>query len=148
MHSLRLVGTAGRFAVNNANKLVLVLIAGLLALSLASSFIEPVVADFFRFPIECVMCWYLWKGANWARWLTGILAALACILLTVPVLQASLHIEAAALLVVLALFHGFAAYVLLTRKWVAAHFTSRSVNGPVQQIACEHAQDAQVDKSA
>lgn len=125
--------------MSDDKKAILFLIGGLLAISLVTSLIEPDAKDFVRVAIECVLCWYLWKGANWARWIVGVLAAGACVMLTVFIARTSLQVEAAIVLAVLALFYGLAGYVLLSRKWVATHFRRELSNRPVQPIAREDA---------
>lgn len=116
--------------VSNDKKVILLLIGGLPAVSLVTSLLEPDARDLVRGPLECALCWYLWKGANWARWIAGVLAAGACVMLTVSVLHSSMQVEAVVVLVVLALFYGLAGYVLLSRKWVATHFRTEPPNKP------------------
>jgi hypothetical protein len=125
--------------VSNAQKVILVLIGGLLAISSISWFVGPDAKDFVRFLLECVLCWYLWKGANWARWVVSVLAAVACVMLAVSALRAPVQGAAAAVVIAIALFNGFAAYVLLSRKWVAAHFRTEPSSEAVQRIAREDA---------
>lgn len=125
--------------MSNERKVVLLLIGGFLATSLMSWFPGPDVKDVGRFLLSCTLCWFLWKGANWARWIMGVLAALACILGAVALLRTSARMEAAVPLIAMTVFYCFAAYVLLSLQWVRSHFRMETPSEPLQPISREDA---------
>lgn len=108
--------------MSNEKKVVLLLIGGFLAASLMSWFPGPEIKDVIRFLLNCVLCWFVWKGANWARWVVGVLALLACVVGAVAIWRIPVGIEALVPLVAMVLFYGFAAYVLLSLRWIRPHF--------------------------
>ena len=118
--------------MSDERKLVLLLIGGFLAISLMSWFPGPDIKDVGRFLLNCALCWFLWKGANWARWIMGVLAVLACVLGVVALLRTSMQMGVLISLVAMTFFYGFAAYVLLSLQWVRLHFRSETPNKPLQ----------------
>jgi hypothetical protein len=113
--------------VSNERKVVLLLIGGFLVVSLMSWFPGPDATDIVRFLVNCTLCWFLWKGANWARWVAGVLAILACGLGAIVLLRTPMQMEAMVPLVAMTLFYGFAAHVLLSLQWVRSHFMAGGV---------------------
>src|SRR5688572_18535412 len=100
-----------------------------------SWFPGPDVKDVGRFLLNCTLCWFLWKGANWARWIVAVLAVLACVLGAVALLRTSVRMEAMVPVAAMTLFYGFSAYVLLSLHWVRPHFSAEAPNKPLQPIA-------------
>jgi hypothetical protein len=125
--------------MTDAKKLILVLIAGFLSLSLLSWLPSPDAKDIVRFLLNTVLCWFLWKGVNWIRWVLGALAAVACLVAIVSVLRTPMQVEAIVVLAAMLLFYGFAAFALLSGKWVASHCRAETPNNPLQPTAREDA---------
>ena len=125
--------------MSNAQKLVIAIIAGFLVLSLASWLPGPETKDVVRFLLIVLLCWFLWRGAGWARWVLGVLAAIALIVAGISILRTPFQIETIVILAAMLLFYGFAAFVLLSGKWVRPHFERGAPNKPLQPIARENA---------
>jgi len=121
--------------MSTARKIILALIAGFLVLSLLSWLPWPDAKDVVRSFLNALLCWFLWRGAGWARWLMGVLAVIGFIVAGISAVRMSLQIEEAVIVTAMALFYGFAAYVLLSGMWVRSHFGSEVPNNPLQPIA-------------
>jgi hypothetical protein len=125
--------------MSNARRLIIALIVGFLVLSLASWLPTPEAKDVVRFLLNALLCWFLWRGARWARWVLGVLAAVAFIVAGISVLRMPFQIEATVILTAMGLFYGFAAFVLLSGKWIRSHFGGGTPNNLLQPIAREDA---------
>lgn len=84
-----------------------------------------------RFVLTCVLSFFLFRGASWARWFAGISSALGAILSVVGWFGlASANVPMFSILgiwmVVMAIFYGWVAFMLLVDKDVSQHFNPRS----------------------
>ena len=109
--------------MNTPKKVVISVIVGFVWFSVVSWFPDPDARDFVRTFFGCVLCWFLYRRANWARWTIGVLSLLA-VLASIPLLlSGNVSIARAILVLVVVIFYGYAAFVLLSGKYVAPYFT-------------------------
>jgi hypothetical protein len=102
--------------INNP-KVLLALIVGFLLFSLLSWLPAPDAVDVIRFAISCVLCWFLYQQANWARVVMGVLSLLGALVGALFLVKAPAQIELLAVLAAMVIFYGFAAYVLLSQRF-------------------------------
>ena len=101
----------------NNRKVLVTLITGFLLFGLLSWFPGPDAGDIVRFAISCVLCWFLYQRANWARVVMGVLSVLGVLVGAVFIVKAPVKYELLAVLTIVVAFYGFAAYVLLSQRF-------------------------------
>jgi len=112
--------------MSREQKLVVGLIAGFLVVQLLSMVLAQ-DTKVLRFLITCVVCFYLYRGANWARLVAGGLSAIVSLLSFVSLFSLPNNpLGMRAILVAMCVFYGFAAFVLLGRNSLQAHFRRAS----------------------
>ncbi|MDP4623982.1 MAG: hypothetical protein NWT08_02470 [Akkermansiaceae bacterium] len=84
-----------------------------------------------RFTLTCILSFFLFKGANWARLLVGILSALGAIIGAIGLIGlisagSPLFSLLSLWLVAMPVFFAWVSYVLLLDKDVAQHFNPKS----------------------
>ncbi|MGJ8677956.1 MAG: hypothetical protein ACSHX0_10600 [Akkermansiaceae bacterium] len=84
-----------------------------------------------RFIVTCILSFFLFTGAPWSRWFVGISSALGVIVSLVSWFglsgsQISMFSFLGIWMVVMAVFYGWVAYMLLFDKDVSQHFNPRS----------------------
>lgn len=104
-------------------KAVLVIIAGFIALSVYSWFPVPEAKDIVRLLLNCVLCWFLYKGVNWSRWIMAVLSLLASGVAAIAVINLSNLTVASLGLVVMLVFYSVSAYILISQKFIKKHFS-------------------------
>jgi hypothetical protein len=109
--------------MSNDRKIIVALIAGTLVLAILSWFPKPDTQDFIRFLLTAVLCWFLYRGDNWARVIMATLSALASVIAAVFLIGLSAGLDTIALLVIMFAFYGFAAFILFTRRYVEHYFS-------------------------
>ena len=100
-----------------------------LLLSLTSG--ASLVPRAIRFIFTCLLSFFLFRGASWSRWFVGISSALGVIVSLITWFGlSSTHISMFSILgiwmVVMAVFYGWVAFMLLIDKDVSQHFNPRS----------------------
>jgi hypothetical protein len=90
-----------------------------------------IVPRAIRFIFTCVLSFFLFRGAPWSRWFVGISSALGVIVSSIGWFGlSSTHISMFSILgiwmVVMAIFYGWVAFMLLFDKDVSQHFNPRS----------------------
>lgn len=109
---------------DNAKTAVLIIAVGFLVLSIFSWFPNPEVKDYVRTAISFVILWFLYQGKSWARWLMGVLSALASVFAVYALATLQLEPIQATPLLVMATFYVAASFLLLSGKIVGPHFDS------------------------
>jgi hypothetical protein len=84
-----------------------------------------------RFVVTCVLSFFLFTGASWSRWFVGISSALGVIVSLVGWFglsgsSISMFSILGIWMVVMAIFYGWVAFMLLFDKDVSQHFNPRS----------------------
>jgi hypothetical protein len=84
-----------------------------------------------RFVVTCILSFFLFTGATWARWFVGISSVLGVIVLIVTWFglsgsQLSMFSFLGIWTVIMAAFYGWVAFMLLFDKDVSQHFSPRS----------------------
>ncbi|MCE9942542.1 hypothetical protein [Aeromonas rivipollensis] len=113
--------------MTNEKKVVLNIITGFIALSIFSWLPTPEAKDLIRFAINCILCWFLYKGANWSRWVMAVLASLASVVTAVALIKLPGQITTTLGLVVIFFFYSSAAVILLSQKFIKNHFAPVSI---------------------
>ncbi|WP_417704395.1 hypothetical protein [Pseudomonas sp.] len=114
--------------MNNQKIVVLTIIFGFVSLSIYSWFPTPETKDLIRLTINCILCWFLYRGANWSRWVMAVPSLLASVttatmLLKIPA-QTAEQITTMIGLTVMFIFYSTAAFVLINQKFIKTHFIS------------------------
>ena len=115
--------------MTNEKKVVLIIITGFIALSIFSWLPTPETKDLIRLAINCILCWFLYKGANWSRWVMAVLASLASVVTAVALMKLPGQITTMLGLVVVFFFYSFAAVILLSQKFIKNHFAPEREKG-------------------
>lgn len=71
---------------NLGRNAVLIVIAIILFVAALSILLQPDAPSVVRFFLTCILCWFLYKGRNWARWVFAILVVLAVVLVMFAVI--------------------------------------------------------------
>jgi hypothetical protein len=84
-----------------------------------------------RFILTCILAFFLWRGAGWARWVVAILSLLGAFTSIVGFVGlsaagASMFSLLGMWMVLMAVFYTWVAYMLLLDKDVAYHFNPTS----------------------
>ena len=119
-------------------RLVLVLVVSIISFSLLNIFLlsaqsdpsnEKIVQRGFRFVFTCILAYFLFRGAAWARWVTIVIAVLSVVIsiISLAVLPQATPFFYRAWLPVMAVFYGIVAYLLLFSPNVVSHFTHKEV---------------------
>ena len=92
---------------------------------------DKIVPRGIRFLFTCILAFFLWSGAGWARWLVGILSLLGVItsiigFLGLSAAGGSMFSILGIWMVVMAVFYAWVSYMLLLDKDVRSHFNSTS----------------------
>lgn len=99
--------------MNIKKTLVVPIIVGFLLIPVFSLLLQPGTPSGIRFALSAALCWFLYKGANWARWVMGVLCALGGLASVYFALEQS-SAAARFIFVVLMVFYLPSAFVLLT----------------------------------
>ncbi len=103
--------------MNIKKRMVVPIIVGFLLIPLFSVLLQPDVKSGIRFAISATLCWFLYKGASWARWVMGVLCALGGLASAYFALAQSSS-AAQFIFVVLMVFYLPSAFVLLTGAYL------------------------------
>ena len=101
---------------------VLTIIAGILLLSVVSWYSDPEMKDIVRFAITCVLCWFLYKGKNWARWVFGILFGLAGLFSLYAFFALPLESNVKTVIGAMSVFYTVSPIILFTPKIIGPYF--------------------------
>lgn len=108
----------------NVRKILVVVIAITLVISVLAWFISPSLEATLRLCLTGGLCWFLYQRKNWARWVMGVLFAIAAIYAWYIILMIPLHVGKVVVLVVMAGFYSVAAIWLLFSKPLVGYFKS------------------------
>ena len=111
----------------SAKSIVVSIIAVILVLSIFSWFPSPETKDIVRFFLNCVLCWFLFKGKNWARWIMVILLTLAGTMVFFVMVTSPQDMEKAIVLYVVSFSYLVSAALLVFSKAVAGYFETPSI---------------------
>lgn len=78
-----------------------------------------------RTGIAGLLCVFLFMGANWARWVLGVLAVLGIITAGIGLSNEALPSDVQVILIISLVFYAFSAIMLLNPKALEAHFHQR-----------------------
>ncbi len=107
---------------NTAKTTVLIIALGTIVLSVLLWFPGPVTPDYVRTSIECFLLWFLYQGKSWARWVTGLLLALACSIGVYIIAKVPLPPVESVQVIITTVFYAGASYLLISGKVVGPHF--------------------------
>ena len=108
----------------SAKHIVISVIVVILVLSILSWGSPPDAKDIGRFLVNCALCWFLFKGKNWARWVLVVLLAAAGGIAAVGILNGQSSIEKAIVLYVMSFAYLASAGLLTFPKSVATYFSA------------------------
>lgn len=117
--------------LTTGRKIVVGVIIATIALSLISIITsvlvdgQPLPAHLVRFLLTILLCLFLYRGANWARWIVVILLLLAGPSAVLAGLTLLPHPGSAALLIIIGLVYTTSAILLMFVPAVRAHFRPR-----------------------
>ena len=111
--------------MNRDKKIVIAIIFGIMWFSVFSWFPKPEVKDIVRTGINLILCGFLFLGAVWSRWVTGVFSVLGSITAIAFILQVE-NPNKIMLLAVMLLFYAYTAFMLLNPKLLKGHFISES----------------------
>ena len=104
---------------------VTVICVVLLGLSFFSWLPSPEPKDFIRTGLNIVLMWFLWQGANWARWVVGVLSGLAA--MTMAVFLYGIEIQSTEMLLLWIMGAVYAAIsILLISGWIIGPYFKKS----------------------
>lgn len=120
------VNSALRISMNNASPkhIVISVIAVVLVFSVLSWLPSPDAKDIGRFFVNCVLCWFLFKGKNWARWILVVLLAVGGSMVALAIAAGQTSIEKAIVLYVMSFSYLVSAGLLALSKSVARYFSA------------------------
>lgn len=108
----------------NMRKILMAIIVITLIFSALAWFISPSLEATVRFCLTGCLCWFLYQRKNWARWVMGILFAIAAVYGWNVVLALPLSMEKTVVLAAMAVFYSAGALLLLFSKTLAGYFKS------------------------
>lgn len=111
---------------SSGKKIVLSIIIAILVLSVLSWFPSPESKDIGRLCINGVLCWFLFKGKNWARWIFVVLLLLAGVIGIFGIISIQNGIEKSIALLVMTTIYLASAGLLVFSKSVASYFSASS----------------------
>ena len=104
---------------------------GVILFSIFSWFPDPEVKDYVRTSLNVILCSFILKGHNWARWVMGVLLGLGGV--TSLIVLAKLNVELSDqgyasifIIVSMACLYISFAIVLVTQKFIPNHFRSEN----------------------
>jgi hypothetical protein len=106
--------------MNKQKVIVVAIICGFIGFSALSMIGSVGTQEVVRFALNCVLCFFLYKGLNWARVTMGVLALLAAGVAIFYVVQRGM--SAPLLLIPMGAFYGAAAGALLFGKDLRGYF--------------------------
>lgn len=107
----------------SAKKIILSIIAATLVLSVLSWFPTPEPKDIGRLCINGILCWFLFKGKNWARWIFVVLLALGGVIGVFGITAGPSGIEKSIVLLVMSVTYLASAGLLVFSKSIASYFS-------------------------
>lgn len=110
-----------------AKHIVVSIIAAILVLSVLSWFPSPEPKDIGRFFVNCVLCWFLFKGKNWARWVLIVSLALGGTMGAIAIASGQFGIEKFIVLYVMSFAYLASAGLLAFSKTVTSYFAPSSI---------------------
>ena len=117
--------------MSSQKTVILIIIIGFISLSIYSWLPEPETKDLTRLAINCTLCWFLYKGANWSRWVMAVLSVLASVITAVALLKLPVQtVEQVTAMIgfsIMFFFYSAAAFVLISQKFIKDHFISGSI---------------------
>jgi hypothetical protein len=111
----------------SAKSIVVSIIAVILVLSVFSWFPTPEPKDIGRLFVSCVLCWFLFKGKNWARWALIVLLAIGGTMLVSAIATGQAGIEKTIILYVMSFAYLASASLLAFSRIVAGYFSAPSI---------------------
>ena len=112
--------------MNTEKRVIGGLISVFLFFSTFGVFPEPDIKGLIRFSLSCLLCWFLYHGANWARIVMGSLSALAAIVVAAYLVKLHGQGQSVFLPAFLFAFYITATYILFSKKFVGKHFEKQS----------------------
>ena len=109
--------------------IVVSIIATILVVSVLTWFPSPEPKDIGRLLVNFLLCWFLFKGKNWARWTLIVLLALGGTMIAFVLATGQPGIEKAVVLYVISFTYLVSAGLLAFSRGIASHF-SASANLP------------------
>lgn len=109
-------------SANREKTAVLVVIGTVLILSAASFLIEPEIVNLVRFALGGGLCWFLYKGKNWARWTFSVLVGFAAAFVLYAVVAIPMFPIGYVMLVGLMLVYVAAVAALFSPKLAGPYF--------------------------
>jgi hypothetical protein len=116
-----------KLCMTNEKKVVLIIVIGFISLSIFSWLPTPETKDLVRLAINCILCWFLYKGASWSRWVMAALSLLACLVTTVALIKLPNQAETMLGLTVMLFFYSTAAFILVSGKFIKNHFVPANI---------------------
>ena len=113
---------------SSAKKIVLSIIAAILVLSVLSWFPSPEPKDIVRLCINGVLCWFLFKGKNWARWVFVVLLALGGAIAALAISSGHNGAGKSVVLLVMSVTYLASAGLLTFSKSVTSYFSATTQN--------------------
>ena len=119
--------------IRSVPRLVLMLVVSIISFSLLNIFLFSVQSDpstgklvqrGFRFIFTCILAFFLFRGAVWARWVTIVIAVLSVVIsvISLTVLPEATPFFYRAWFPLAIVFYGIVAYLLLFSTSVVSHF--------------------------
>lgn len=106
--------------------MVLSLIAAIISAGVMAFLLRRGIEDIVRFALQCALCFALYRGKRWARWILGGLLAAGAIVLSVYVggTEAA-AMRMPALIYALLAIDAIGAIILLNPKLLTRYFAGR-----------------------
>ena len=127
--------------IATGRRIVLAVIVAILTLSVLSIFAYNVrlgpghiLQQIFRFLFTIGLCVFLYRGANWARWVVGILLSMAGVLAVLGGIALLLKARAGFLLIVMGMVYLASAVALFFIPAVRAYFNLRKTQVTTQPV--------------
>ncbi len=111
---------------SSGKKSVISIIVAILVLSALSWFPSPDSKDIGRFFLNGVLCWFLFKGKNWARWIFVVLLVAAGVVGIFGIISGQNKIDKSIVLLAMSTTYLASAGLLVFSKSIASYFSASS----------------------
>ncbi|MDR1994011.1 hypothetical protein [Azonexus sp.] len=111
----------------SAKSIIVSIVTIVLGFSVLSWFPTPEAKDIGRFVVNCVLCWFLFKGKNWARWVLAVFLTLGGTMGIFFVVAAPQYIEKNIFIYAISFFYLASAALLVFSRTVASYFSGSTV---------------------
>ncbi|THF67078.1 hypothetical protein E6C76_01435 [Pseudothauera nasutitermitis] len=111
----------------SAKSIVVSIIAVIIVFSVLSWLPSPEPKDIGRLFVNCFLCWFLFKGKNWARWTLAVLLAAGGTMIVFVMATGQPGIEKSITLYLMSFAYLVSAGLLSFSRIVASHFAAPTI---------------------